>query len=266
MMSEYKLVLAVSLPGMEKQQELRRGIKEKLSERRKKLRKAIVRHKEDFLTALEKNWRDASLRPITTLLWKCGITANMIGWFSVLLLLVAIWMYFKDYPFSTQLILLTIVALIDGLDGPLARNNNNVTVHGVWLDHLRDAALVAWASVLIYTFGLLSAQNLIILWSLQFILAWLLMKDFLIQYLRGVTEEDGHVAITKFSLSTLQATLVGRIQFAVWALSYGFLLGSLVLSIPYLETIGQILFLLAIIFAALNVLEAQQKSAGHHIT
>ena len=235
-------------------------LKEKSREERQKIKRLVIKRKDSFLTALEKNWRDAALQPLTAILWRLGITANRLGWFSVLLLAIAIYFYFTDESLNTQLLILLIVGLIDGLDGPLARNNNNVTIHGTWLDHLRDGALVAWATYLIYQFNLLNLQLIIILWSLQLILIWITLKDFLIQYLRGLSGIEEKVLITKFSLDNLQASLTGRLQFFSWATGYGFLLGSLVLPIPYAIIIGQSFVILAIIFSALNISESYQKS------
>lgn len=235
-------------------------LKERGKEERQKIKRLVIKRKDDFLTALEKNWRDAALKPLTAILWKAGITANRLSWFSVLLLAIAIYLHFAGGNFKNELLLLLIVALIDGLDGPLARNHNNVTIHGTWLDHLRDGALVAWATYLIYKFQLLNAQLLVILWSLQLVLVWITLKDFLIRYLQALTEEEGKVLITKFSLDNLQASLTGRLQFFCWTVSYGFLLGSLVLPLPLAQFIGQTFITLAIIFSALNISESYQKS------
>lgn len=235
-------------------------LRERGREERQKIKRLVIKRKDDFLTALEKSWRDAALRPLTDILWRLGITANRLGWFSVLLLFIAIYFYFSDKSLNAQLMILLVVALIDGLDGPLARNNNNVTIHGTWLDHIRDGALVAWATYLIYLFKLLNPQILIILWSLQIILMWMTLKDFLIRYLQGLSEEEGKILITKFSLDNLQASLTGRLQFFSWATGYGFLLGSLVLSVPYAIVIGQSFVMLAIIFSALNISESYRKS------
>lgn len=235
-------------------------LKEKGREERRKIKNLVIKRKDDFLTALEKNWRDATLKPLTTILWHLGVTANRLSWFSVALLGIAIYLHFADKNLNAELLLLLIVALIDGLDGPLARNNNNVTIHGTWLDHLRDGALVAWATILIIQFKLLNLELVIILWSLQLILIWITLKDFLIQYLHGLSDTEEKVLITKFSLDNLQASLTGRLQFFCWTISYGFLLGSLIFTIPSAQSIGQIFIILAIIFSSLNISESYQKS------
>jgi len=75
-----------------------------------------------------------------------------------------------------------------------------------------------------------------------------------------LTLAEEEVLVTKFSLDNMQASFIGRAQFFCWATGYGFLLGSLIISVPYSLMIGQIFIILAIIFSALNILEAYQKS------
>ncbi|MBI3046298.1 MAG: CDP-alcohol phosphatidyltransferase family protein [Candidatus Harrisonbacteria bacterium] len=235
-------------------------LKEKGRAERQKIKRLVIKRKDDFLTALEKNWRDWALRPLTDIFKKTGITANQITYLGFILIGIAIWLNQQGYDLKTQLFILIIAAITDAIDGPTARNNNDVTILGTWLDHLRDGALIAWATYLIYKFNLLNLQLIIILWSLQLILIWITLKDFLIQYLRGLSDTEEKVLITKFSLDNLQASLTGRMQFFCWTTGYGFLLGSLVLTIPYAATVGQSLVILAIIFSALNISESYKKS------
>ena len=235
-------------------------IKERGREERQKIKRLVIKRKDDFLTALEKNWRDWSLKPLTNLFYKMGVTANQITGLGFGLIGIAVWMHFLNYSLPRQLLLLFLAGITDLLDGPVARNNNNVTILGTWLDHIRDGLLVAWATYLIYKFNLLGLELIIILWSLQAILVWITLKDFLIRYLKGLSETEEKVLITKFSLDNLQASLTGRLQFFCWTMGYGFLLGSLVLPVPYANIIGQSFVILAIIFSALNISESYQKS------
>jgi phosphatidylglycerophosphate synthase len=126
------------------------------------IKKLIIKRKDDFLTALEKNWRDWALKPITNLFQKIGITANQITYVGFVLMFFAIWMYFSNYDIKWQLIILALVAITDAIDGSTARNNYNVTIKGTWLDHIRDGFLAGWASYLIYTYNLLNTEVLII--------------------------------------------------------------------------------------------------------
>ncbi len=237
-----------------------RKLREKSREEGAKIKKIVIRRKDGMLTALEKNWRDWSLRPLTRIFRAFGIRANHITYAGFLLIGFAIWGYFKNYDFLFQFFILTLAAISDAIDGPTARNNDDVTILGTWLDHIRDGLLVAWASFLIYGFGLLSGETILIVWLLQLLLIWISVKDFLIRYLRGLSEEEESVLVRDFSLDNLQASLIGRLQFVSWTLSYGFLFLFLFFPDPTFIVIGQSLIILEIIFAALNISDAYQKS------
>lgn len=235
-------------------------LREKGREERAKIKKIVIKRKDDVLTALEKNWRDWALKPVTGIFRKLGIRANHITYAGFFMIGLAIWMYFKDYDFIYQFLILVLAAVSDGIDGPTARNNDDVTVLGTWLDHIRDGFLVAWASFLIYRFGLLGADMILIVWALELLLAWISVKDFLIRYLRGLSEEEEAMLINDFSLDNLQASLIGRMQFFCWTTSYGFLFLYLFYPSMAFISIGQTLIILEIIFATLNISDAYQKS------
>lgn len=235
-------------------------IKEKGKERGRKIKGAIIKRKDDFLTALDKNWRDWLFRPLTNPLYKIGITANHISYLGFVLIGVTIFLYFKNFPIKWQLLFIALAAFSDMFDGPMARNNNNVTALGTLLDHIRDYTLVAWVTYIIYVYQLLSLQLIAILWGLQLILIWILTKDFLIKYLKELPDEKGKELFQRFSLNNLQASIIGRIQFAFWILGYISLIIYLMLPNLALITIGHTLLILAAIFAALNISEATKKT------
>lgn len=248
---------------MERQQPLKKTIqkiKEKGAEERQKIKKIIIKRRDDFLTALEKNWRDWAFKPLTFIFKKIGVSANHVTYTGFFFITVAVWLYFKDYDFQWQFLFLIIAAITDIIDGPTARNNNNVTILGTWLDHIRDGLLVLWATYLIYSFELLSIQIIFIVWTLQFLIIWVSVKDFLIRYLEDLPAEESEALIHKFSLDNLQASIIGRLQFLCWTTGYGLLLLSLLMPYEWPITIGSGLIVLEIIFAALNLSDSYQKS------
>jgi len=227
--------------------------------KKQRIKKLIVRRKEHFLTALEKNWRDAALKPLTNFLWKIGFTANHITVSSFVLILVPIILHNQHQPLLTQLIILAIIGLSDAIDGPMARNNNNVTIFGTWADHIRDGALILWASYLVYEYHLLSLEVLILIWALQLLLVYINLKDFIIKYLKGLPSDEEEILVSNFSLDNLQASVIGRLQFFFLATGYGFLLTYAITSQPLLVNIGNVFIILEIIFAAFNILESYKK-------
>ena len=54
------------------------NIGQRFQRQKQKFQKMIIRHKDDFLTTLEKNWRDALLKPLTFVFYKIGLRANHI--------------------------------------------------------------------------------------------------------------------------------------------------------------------------------------------
>ena len=229
-------------------------------EKQQRIKKIIIKRKDDFITALEKNWRDWALQPLTKLFQRLGITANQITYAGFILIVVSIWMYFANHDIKWQLIILTLAAITDAIDGPTARNNNNVTIKGTWLDHIRDGFLVMWASYLIYGYKLLMPEMIMVVWALQILLVWICLKDFILRYLEGITDHEANVLVENFSLDNLQASVIGRLQFFCWTTGYGLLLLSLLVDLPILISIGQALIVIEIIFAGLNILESYQKT------
>lgn len=227
-------------------------------ENKHRIQKIIIKRKDDFLTALEKNWRDFLLKPLTNIFYKLNISANQITYIGFVLIFVAIYMYIFKYELKWQLVILTLAAISDAIDGPTARNNNNVTVRGTWLDHIRDGFLVIWATYLIYFFGLLSLEIIIIVWALQLIIVWINIKDFSIRYLK-IVDSEADLLANNFALDNLQASVIGRMQFFCWTTGYGLLLLSLIINTPAILAIGQAAIILEVIFAGLNILESYQK-------
>jgi len=228
--------------------------------RKHRIKKLIIKRKDDFLTALEKNWRDWSLLPITKIFKILSISANQITYLGFILAGIAIWMYFNGYPYKWQLIILILAIITDILDGSTARNNDNVTILGTWLDHIRDGLLVLWATYIIYMNKLLGLEMISIIWALQSLLLWITLKDFAFRYIKGLSNEEQNVLINDFSLDNLQASILGRIQFTCWTTGYGLFFLYLIWPKQQLMDIGNVFIILEIIFVAMNILESYQKS------
>ena len=229
-------------------------------EKEQRIKKIIIKRKDDFITALEKNWRDWMLKPLTNLFEKTGITANRITYAGFGFIFLAVYMHLAKYELKWQLLILTLAAISDAIDGPTARNNNNVTIKGTWLDHIRDGFLVAWVSYLIYSFKLINLEIIIVVWALQLLLVWICLKDFILKYLQNISDQENDILVENFSLDNLQASVIGRLQFFCWTVGYGLLLLTLIINAPILIIIGQALIIIEIIFAGLNILESYQKT------
>lgn len=226
-------------------------------EKRQKIKLFLRKKKDDLLTGMEKDWRDNLFRPLTNVLGRIGISANHLTIASYILLIVPIIMHFKGYPLGPQIILLGIIGIVDAIDGPLARNNNNITILGIWLDHLRDGSLVAWATYLLFSYQTISLELIGVIWGLQLILLWITLKDFIIQYLKH--DQKTSILIHHLSHNNLQASVLGRLQFFFWTIAYLFLFLYILSPNDWLLTTGHTLVMIEIIFAAMSIFEAYQK-------
>ena len=240
-------------------QNLEQRIERQIAKQKVKFKKLIIRHKDDFLTTLEKSWRDALLKPVTTILYKIGITANHITFLGLGIVFMSVGSYFLKADLYEQMIFLILGGLTDFVDGPLARNHNNVTILGTWMDHIRDLLLVVWASYLIYGYGLLSLEVILIIGALQIALGWFTLKDFLVKYLKGLPADAEEFDLRDFTLGNLQATVFGRAQFFFWIAGYVALFASLIYASAFLATLGAAFIILEIILAALGVLDLYKK-------
>jgi len=235
-------------------------IKEKTKEGQKKIKSLVIKRKDDFLTALEKNWRDWLFKPLTDYFKDKNITANQISYAGFGLIFIAFLLYLIKASIGWQLFFIALATFSDMIDGPTARNNKDVTVLGTWLDHTRDYTIVAWVTYLLYTYKILGIQLIAVLWGLQLLLIWALTRDFLIKYLKGLSTKEEQNLIKKFSLDNLQASIIGRLQFAFWIGGYISFIIFLMYQKPIFISLGNIGIILAIIFAALNISEGFSKS------
>ena len=103
--------------------------------------------KEGYWTPLEKKWRDWFFKriKITDIFAAIGIKANHLTAMGFAVLIWAIFdLFYLKNDIGRQIWFLTLAWITDLLDGPVARNNGNVTASGTLLDHTRDFLLILW--------------------------------------------------------------------------------------------------------------------------
>ncbi len=103
--------------------------------------------KEGYWTPLEKKWRDRFFKQIKTtdIFAAMGIRANHLTTIGFFILIWAIFdLFYLKNNIGRQIWFLISAWITDLLDGPVARNNNNVTALGTLLDHTRDFLLILW--------------------------------------------------------------------------------------------------------------------------
>ena len=107
------------------------------------------------VTDLEEDYRDRALGSWLNQIMPSWIS-NHISILRLVLLSVAILLFFYSRPMMHQVWILVAAALTDALDGPIARARNLQSRIGAYLDHGIDWALGAWAGILALVNGLLS--------------------------------------------------------------------------------------------------------------
>jgi len=103
--------------------------------------------KEGYWTPLEKKWRDWFFKQIkiTDIFAVMGVKANHLTIMGFAILIWAIFdLFYLKNDIRRQIWFLTLAWITDLLDGPVARNNDNVTALGTFLDHARDFLLILW--------------------------------------------------------------------------------------------------------------------------
>lgn len=107
---------------------------------------------------------------------------------------------------SIALVLFTVGALTDWLDGYLARKYGDVTDHGGFLDPLADKVLIAAAFVAFFLLGIMPLWMVIII----------VVRDFATTAMRSIADDRGMVMETSF-IAKVKTFL--QMSFVVYALS-----------------------------------------------
>lgn len=111
----------------------------------------------DRITQAEERTRDRALTPIVALIpeW---IVPNHITGLRLALVLVAVSMHFLGVSLGFQIWVLTLAAITDTIDGPLARSRGLTDGVGAVLDHTVDWALGGWMGICACLNGLVSLR------------------------------------------------------------------------------------------------------------
>jgi len=98
-------------------------------------------------------------------------TANKLTILRVLLIPVFIWLLYADFAWSAYLAaaVFIIASVTDAVDGYIARNYNQITTFGKFMDPLADKLLVAAALICFVELGYVSAVAAIVVISREFI-------------------------------------------------------------------------------------------------
>lgn len=138
--------------------------------------------------------------------------ANFLTGARIALLINAIFMFFENAGLARQVEILFIAIATDFFDGPLARNNNEVTELGTYMDHTGDWAVITWVMFLTLWHGqfLLPAILYIMALAIIPILLAIYAARFKKCYDHAATLADN---VSGFATEELQTDWWGRVQF-----------------------------------------------------
>jgi CDP-diacylglycerol---glycerol-3-phosphate 3-phosphatidyltransferase len=125
--------------------------------------------------------------------------------------------------------LFVLAAFSDAVDGALARTRNEITPWGIFFDPVADKLLVGSVALLV---------------ALQYFHPWLVFLAIFLDMLPSI-----RWASKKFTGGLMAANKWGKAKMVLQCLSLGFLLLGITLGVPGLETIGEYLFGISIMFA-----------------
>ncbi len=143
--------------------------------------------------------------------WRKILTpANFLTSARFWLLGLAVSAFFQNETLAVQTNFLFIAIITDFFDGPLARNNNEVTELGTYMDHVGDWGVVLWVIFLNLRFGTLPLPYLVIAFGILPILLLIYVAKFKKLYDQ---ESTWLMNVNAFAAEELQTDVWGRLQF-----------------------------------------------------
>lgn len=155
------------------------------------------------------------------LAYRCGLTANLVtacGWALLFLWFVFGEFYYKERYFWLDFWFITLVSSTDFIDGPLARNNDDVTIQGTLGDYFRDFFFTIYMSFAALAYAL----PVFFFWTV----VGLELSVLLIKFVAFVWYGAGpfwRYKFLEFAMDNFQGSWKDRVQF-----------GLLCFGIPYL--------------------------------
>ncbi|KKS37494.1 MAG: hypothetical protein A3G49_03975 [Candidatus Sungbacteria bacterium RIFCSPLOWO2_12_FULL_41_11] len=198
-------------------------------------------------TSAEKNVRDKICYPVTQPIWwivwpfrkalswtagrifgertqgilykKILTPANALTSVRFWLLIEAMIGFFTGATLTEQTKLLFFAIITDFFDGPTARNNNEVTELGTYMDHIGDWSVIIW--VIFLNFWYLWHQTILLPFLfVSFLIITILLFINIAKFKRFCDPEIPWIKnITEFANEELQTDVWGRIQFGLLAIA-----------------------------------------------
>lgn len=212
------------------------------------------------VTDLEEDYRDRALGSWLNQIMPSWVHPNHISILRLVLLSVAILLFFYRRPLMHQVWILVAAALTDALDGPIARARNLQSRIGAYLDHGIDWALGAWAGILALVNGLLSLGLIANLVAPQAVLT--VLDRIRASRIAGRQGKDRALTIA-MGAANFRPTAFARIQFVAVLLGFLLLLYSKSGGSPFFRSLGLFCLYLEIALAWFLVVEGLYRLVGN---
>lgn len=194
--------------------------------------------REGYWTPLEKQTRDYIFLPITWPFKFIPYAANMLTLTGFGILFYAVYDFSVFHSYERQIWLLAAAWITDLFDGPIARNNHNVTAFGTAADHIRDYCISFWMLILSFFISNANTELWFVNWILIFTIMGLLgVITQTVMYQkekRGVTLHKSYIHfLHDFLLNDLVTTVTARIHTVVLAVAGVFYIAGAVWGAVY---------------------------------
>lgn len=223
---------------------------------------------ENYLTYLDKKVRDWLFKPITKVFGFIPHAANILTILGFLTLILAVidLLYFKNH-IERQIWFLIAAWLTDLIDGPTARNNNNITAFGTFADHFRDFCLIFWMVFLGFyvttsfdRFAALIIYGILTITAVGTLLVALGARIYLVKKRRERPAQPYYDFIREFLLSDMTTTFISRLHAFVTATGIIFYLAGAVWSNYLYLQIGTILLLVQLVLLGFHLRDVFRMS------
>ncbi len=224
--------------------------------------------KEGYWTPLEKRHRDWLFKPVTKIFGLVPGAANIltIVGFGILFWAMIDLLCFKN-PIGRQVWFIASAWLTDLFDGPVARNNKNVTAFGTIADHTRDFFLILWMVFLsFYVTASLKGLATVLIYSVLVLTVagmfgvatgmWLYQREK--RYERP--EQSYSEFINEFLLKDLVTTVGARVHTALTAVGDIFYLAGAIWKNEFYFAVGAVLLVAQLVSLGFYLHEVFQAS------
>lgn len=209
----------------------------------------------DRISRFEERVRDWIFGPVVKL-FPNWVTPNHITSLRIILVIIAIILFLLDYPLNVQVWVLVAGALTDTVDGILAREREQKTRFGAYLDHACDWLLGLWTGILTLKHGLLPIPFIVLIVTFE-------IGVIILDRIRAsrIAEENTSKRILTITMgpANFQPSMFARFQFSTILFGFFSLLLSNIRDSFIFRRLGFVSLYTAVCLGVINLIETFMK-------